>query len=669
MRSGTSFFNSALWRKTMGRFWPLWALYAAAWTFALPLNLLNQFVSGRRSGYGADAARDWMLDAAQSIPSRLQFGVWVSCLFGLLCAMAVFGYLYNNRSSCAMHALPLRREGLFTTQYLAGLSFGLLPHLAVALCTAAVEMVLLPPDCWSRALLPLGIWLLVQSGTFLFFFSFAAFCAMFTGHLLALPAFYAILNGLVWGLYGLLILLFSQFFYGYSRSASSVLAELLTPLFTLTEACDWDIMEVAAGDYTKTVLSWELASPLTVAGYAAAGLALTLLALLLYRRRHVESAGDVVSFRVVRPIFQCGVTFCVGLSFGMATALFFSWSDNAAFLSVCVVLWSLAGFFAAEMLLKKSFRVLGAWKRSLIALVVMSLLCGGCFTDVFGIETRVPKADQVASLSLRMDMGEPYDSGRWLEVDLTDPQDIAPFLALHQAVVDERARGEYNSSAFAPGDNYFSLSLYYTLSNGASLNRQYYSVPIYQSEADDPSTVSGQYFALLRDQDLVARAYDFDRFRQGRLVEVSLSPVELPRPEGSRPDLEPQYQDPYFLEDATPQQLELLGKAVQDDFAAGTIGVRYPIPDQSRWDNTYSTDLYFSFELPNDSPDSADRTYSASLSITLTPSAKNTLAWLEQYSGLNSQYFLLAHSTSSSELPDTQSPLILTNPASVGWVG
>ena len=67
MRSGTSFFNAALWRKTMGRFWPLWALYAAAWTFALPLYLLNQFVGGRSRGYGAVDVQDWMLSAAQDM--------------------------------------------------------------------------------------------------------------------------------------------------------------------------------------------------------------------------------------------------------------------------------------------------------------------------------------------------------------------------------------------------------------------------------------------------------------------------------------------------------------------------------------------------------------------------------------------------------------------------
>ena len=41
MRSGTSFFNTALFRKTFLRFWPIWALYTAGWTLVLPLRLLS----------------------------------------------------------------------------------------------------------------------------------------------------------------------------------------------------------------------------------------------------------------------------------------------------------------------------------------------------------------------------------------------------------------------------------------------------------------------------------------------------------------------------------------------------------------------------------------------------------------------------------------------------
>ena len=128
MRSGTSCFNGTLYRKTMARFWPLWALYGLFWMFAIPLNLMNRYSNYLRWTGGTGTPQDLLLDLAQSIPEYLAPGVWLAALMGLLCAMACFGYLYNNRSACMMHALPMRRETLFVTQYLAGLSFLLLPR-------------------------------------------------------------------------------------------------------------------------------------------------------------------------------------------------------------------------------------------------------------------------------------------------------------------------------------------------------------------------------------------------------------------------------------------------------------------------------------------------------------------------------------------------------------
>ena len=199
MRSGTSCFNGTLYRKTMARFWPLWALYGLFWMFAIPLNLMNRYFNYLRWTGGTGTPQDLLLDLAQSIPEYLAPGVWLAALMGLLCAMACFGYLYNNRSACMMHALPMRRETLFVTQYLAGLSFLLLPVAAVTLCGVLVELALLPPSMWADALPCLAVWFLAHSGACLFFFSFAAFCAMFTGHILALPVFYGVLNGLAMG--------------------------------------------------------------------------------------------------------------------------------------------------------------------------------------------------------------------------------------------------------------------------------------------------------------------------------------------------------------------------------------------------------------------------------------------------------------------------------------
>ena len=198
MRSATSYFNGPLYRKTLARFWPLWGLWGVMWLFALPLNMLSDYFSR----YLDSAPQRRLLSMALHLPDFLRPLLAFTLLFALLCAMAVFGYLYSHRSACWTHALPMRREALFTTQYLAGLSMLILPQLAACLLAAIVELSFLPLEDWGAVLPPLLILALAQSGLSLFFFSFASFCAMFTGHILALPAFYIILNCLSYGQIG-----------------------------------------------------------------------------------------------------------------------------------------------------------------------------------------------------------------------------------------------------------------------------------------------------------------------------------------------------------------------------------------------------------------------------------------------------------------------------------
>jgi ABC-2 type transport system permease protein len=161
----TSYFNSTLWHKSMHRFWPLWTVYLVGWLFLIPFLTLQQYFS--YLSWVSDAELPIrLLRLALNAPEMLQPGVWLAAGYGLLCAMAVFGYLYNHRSAAMMHALPMRRETLFATQYLAGLSFLLLPLLAVGLITMVGAITRLPPGvgvrpwamsspgCWARAAFP-----------------------------------------------------------------------------------------------------------------------------------------------------------------------------------------------------------------------------------------------------------------------------------------------------------------------------------------------------------------------------------------------------------------------------------------------------------------------------------------------------------------------------------
>ena len=159
---------------------------------------------------------------------------------------------------------------------------------------------------------------------------------------------------------------------------------------------------------------------------------------------------------------------------------------------------------------------------------------------------------------------------------------------------------------------------------------------------------------LLADRELVATAYGFDKF----LEDGRLTGAWLDRINNAKGELEYNiYVDDYAQE---------LWDAVQQDFAEGTIGVRY-LFDQGgdRLKGTYRTDLTFSLTAYR-KPGSNQKDYSVqaspasydideTLSVTLTPNARHTLAVLEQTGIFEEGYSLAAHETADYDpaYPDT----------------
>ena len=115
---------------------------------------------------------------------------------------------------------------------------------------------------------------------------------MFTGHLAALPVFYGVLNLLAFLMTSLVEAVCDLFLYGFRSFPSPVweLVDHLSPPVILSNA-----VSIVSRDDAFVAL------PALVAVYAAAGVALSIAALLIYRSRHIESAGDVVAVKLVRP--------------------------------------------------------------------------------------------------------------------------------------------------------------------------------------------------------------------------------------------------------------------------------------------------------------------------------------------------------------------------------
>ena len=616
MRSGTSCFDGTVFKKTICRFWPLWGAYFAVWLIALPLSGLMLL---RMDSYGLNGYGSYMEEfALGSVPqSATHFGLVLAVVFGAMAAMAALSHLYSARSANLFGSLPIRREGLFLTHYLAGLAFLVVPNLVIFLLTLAVELAG-GCVCWAG----LGFWLAVTCGEGLLFYSMAVFCGLFTGHILALPVFYAVFNCIVIGFTEMISVVLRAFYYGFAGLPEGVysVVKWFTPAAQLDEAVStywrW-------ADDTVTAFEPGAERVLTTRGlgtvgiYAAAALALTACAFLLYRARHMESAGDVVSVKAMRPVFQYGVAFCVGIFFGLGTTLVIGGEEPA--LMVSIVVWGVIGYFAARMLLEKSFRVFRRWKgAAAVAGVFIALFCVVSF-DLTGFETRIPDPSQVDSVYVE-GIDAVYlvgDDGNRIYEDITDPALLKLVNILHREAVEQRDM-DWRGQAECVSN---SLELTYRLKGGGTLARRY-TVWLDPREMNREGTAAWAVQQLYDNRELYWRVYGFDQ------LEELLSA-------GGR--LESAVRESYDEETGAQEEAVFYGRdaqallaAVKEDFFAGRIGVRR-VDDEENWHGgAWDDSLHFSASGPEDADGRRADVY---ISIALQDTASGTRAALEGMKG------------------------------------
>ena len=637
MRSATSYFNFTLFRKNLSRFWPIWGLYGLIWLVLLPIGLLTD--------------GDYLtLARARLIPLQYLDGMstalFLAAGFGILCAMAVFSYLYSSRSVGLLHALPMRREGLFLTNYLSGLAFLVLPNLAVFFLSLLVEAAF-----GVLVFSSLFVWLVTACFYCLFFYSFAVFCAMFTGHILALPAFYGILNFLVMGLCFLVNDMAQRFLFGFTGAAwMETLGLYLTPVAYLASGVRVSYYDGPAPSYDQVAFLSGLGRVFLV---GLIGLVLAALALAVYRRRQLETAGDVVSVAWVRPVFRYGVAFCCAIALGNLFDSIFDrlLPDGAWTLLFWMLLWGAFGCFVAVMLLRKTFWVFkSSWKGCCVFLACLAAAMCLMELDGFGFESRVPDPARVQTAYVYNVRTYPSDDASWAQFTADDPESIALVTALHERIVSEKARLEDDYNLYATGytteadgvevqtEDWKDVRLSYVMTDGDVMYRDY-TVPVTSEELAEEGSISALLQALFNAPGFAEDAY-FGSLAEGdRLVAAEVSGVfsgdlrteDQTLPSESLPDLE---------------------AAVRADLAAGDLGRRWLLEDGEYLDGCYfDAYLYLTYRLADregsssmevtDAPAGAAVPYTeasggdyATVTIALQPGASRTLALLEELAGI-----------------------------------
>lgn len=240
-----------------------------------------------------------------------------------------------------------------------------------------------------------------------------------------------------------------------------------------------------------------------LAAYALAGLVIALIALLLYRTRKSEMTGSTVAFPWATPIFKYGVAFCTAVALGQFLYYFLfgryrsGGSDSLPGTILCMVAAGLVGYFVAEMLIKKSFRVFRAGAKGAVIVSLALVLLGVTMSfDLTGYEKRVPDESEIESAF--------YTFSGMTNVTTDDADTIRRLTAAHQAIVknrNEQARiaDAWDADTLSQSDyddiEPFSLRLTYYLKDGSQLSRSY-SLYLRRSDLTAPSSVTARVNAL-----------------------------------------------------------------------------------------------------------------------------------------------------------------------------
>ena len=605
MKSRTSSSNWTIFKKDITRFAPV----GIAYTLCLLVMLLL-------------LAEDMNFWTTAQIGYSISVMGAVTCAYGLLMAQLLFGDLFNTRMCNALHAMPVRRESWFGMHLLSGFLFHLVPSIVFTVVAMPLVQMSYVVDAWQ---IPL-YWLLGTNLQYLFFFALAIFCVMCTGNRFAMAVVYGIVNVasilvffLVSGVYAPLlkgVLVMSDIF------------EDLSPLMGVIEGWPVDIDQTKVGEtindqgLRESIYTGEIKLDSSEWAYlailAVIGVVLTVAALQLYRKRKLECAGDFSAFGSLSDVFQVLISLA-GMA-GMCTLArgFFEMDDGSVVAYIMAAVGLIVGWFAGRMLMERTARVFRVKNflgmAAMLAAAALSL--GLTILDPLGIETWVPKAEDIKSAELRLS----YSYGDTAVVE--DKEALEDILAIHEKGLELDLDGRMRAVNTPPviyqtsmqlaeetGRPAYYVSIIYEKNNGTHSQREYYiwlDDPVTDLVRKHCGTLNQVISGSVSDPEGVTE----DKFRNmvlsGGARSITISNVEVPRA--------------FYTE----ENLNALVDAIVADCEAGNLVQNSTIHDGYLINegDTQVKGIYLYL-----SPENTE--LGSHFSIDVYADSENTLAWME----------------------------------------
>lgn len=444
MKSKKPFLSRELIYNNLRRFWWIAALYTLGLFLVSPLVVLtNGSDTIPKSGYNIYFS---------DIYEGSAFFLFVVPVF---IAIMVFRYMQNPKSMVLLHSMPYTRLRLYVNNIISGLILLLLPILLNSAFLSVIQIDNLGGTYFKEGIVLRYLYTSCLVGITLYIWT--VFVGMFTGSSIAQTVFTYILNFLFAGLIAVIQYLLRGVLYGFTMNEEICTKALeISPLYQGVMLAQNSITQDNL--FTKfLIIDIIISVILLVVGYY------------VYKYRNLESAGDVISGKYIKPLFKYGVTTCAMLAGAMYVKEIFSLDSLNIFI---YLLFALIGYIIAEMLLKKSFKIWKSYKGFLAFSLVFIIVAIGVKMDMFGYEKYIPAVTQIkaASITGSPDFKNSTEKKPSYGI-LYQEENVKNVIAMHNKFIEDK-NINLSSEEDRYNKRYFPIS--YELIDGRVIKREYY---------------------------------------------------------------------------------------------------------------------------------------------------------------------------------------------------
>ena len=489
MRLKVSFCNKTVLRTDITRYAPLWGGY----TMMLALLTLMCI---RAPGESPEYAYAEMV---RLFSARAGHMVFINGFYALAVVQALWGDLLTPRLCNSLHAMPVTRDGFFGAHLVSGVLFAIVPNVLVY----SLAALMVPGEIAAAPLMTLAAGCL----QYLFYLGAALVAVQLAGNRMGMVLAYGMLNFFSILVYWFCAQVFTPLTYGTEANVNWMAN--ICPTVVMYRGSYFTPLEHYLDTPTASIYYYDgmERGRLWVPAMACAlvGVGLIALAQFLYRRRKLESAGDLLAYPGLAPVFLVMNTLMVAAFIHLGVSLMdFEAVSQYFFLPLGLIV----GYVSGLMLLRRTTRVFR--KRLLLPLAGILVLCAltvcGIYTDVFKVIRRVPQENQVMSVTV-----EPVNGNYGRKpLEVTDREKIQAILSYHRESLNgwqDQVRDALlqKTSCWKPGA-YFNVRLEYKLENGRTMARRYalrrdfYSSPEFMKVMSAPELSLGCTEAELREK-------------------------------------------------------------------------------------------------------------------------------------------------------------------------